>query len=84
MPKKEEDLFSAELVGSGTVQALVIQLNWLNWLFSWHQKIPMPNANFVKKVFKLSNMAADALKSHADSEHHKQEIKNLQAIRSFF
>ena len=37
-----------------------------------------------KKVFKLSNMAADALKSHADSERHKQEIKNLQAIRSFF
>ena len=36
-----------------------------------------------KKVFKLSNMAADALKSHADSECHKQEI-NLQAIRSFF
>ena len=31
MPKKEEDLFSAELAGSGTVQALVIQLNWLNW-----------------------------------------------------
>ena len=34
-------------------------------------------------MFKLSNMAADALKSHADSECHKQEI-NLQAIRSFF
>ena len=49
MPKKEEDLFSAELAGSGTVQALVIQLNWLNWLFSWHQKMPVPNANYIKK-----------------------------------
>ena len=37
-----------------------------------------------KKVFKLSNMAADALKSHANSELHKQEIKNLQVIQSFF
>ena len=44
----------------------------------------MPNANYVKKVFKLSNMVADALKSHADSERHKQEIKNLQVIQSFF
>ena len=49
MPKKEEDLFSAELAGSGTVQALVIQLNWLNWLFSWQQKMPVPNANYIKK-----------------------------------
>ena len=37
-----------------------------------------------KKVFKISNMAANALKSHANSDRHKQEIKNLQAIRSFF
>ena len=29
-------------------------------------------------------MVADALKSHADSERHKQEIKNLQVIQSFF
>ena len=32
---------------------------------------------FYKKVFKLSSMTPDALKSHADSDCHKQEIKNL-------
>ena len=37
-----------------------------------------------KEMFKLSHMAPDGLKSHADSEHHKQEIKIFQAIRSFF
>ena len=42
----------------------------------------MQNANYVKKVFKLSNMAVDAAKSHAGSKRHKQ-IKN-QEIRSFF
>ena len=35
-------------------------------------------------MFKLSNMGAVSLKSHAYSERHKQEIKNLQAIWSFF
>lgn len=39
--------------------------------------------NLCKKVFKLSNMAADTLKSYADSEGHKAEIKNLQLIQSF-
>ena len=36
-----------------------------------------------KKVFELSSKIADVLKSHADSERHKQEI-NLQVIKSFF
>ena len=44
----------------------------------------MPNANYINKVFKLLNMVADALKSYANKKRHKQEIKNLQAIESFF
>ena len=44
----------------------------------------MPNANYINKVFKLLNMVADALKSYANKKRHKKEIKNLQAIESFF
>ena len=43
----------------------------------------MPNANYINKVFKLLNMVADTLKSYANKKRHKQ-IKNLQAIESFF
>ena len=43
----------------------------------------MPNAINVKKVFKLSNRAADVLHSPPDSEHRKQEIKIIPAIQSF-
>ena len=39
---------------------------------------------FCKIGFKPSNMATDALKSHADSECQKQEIKNIWVIWSFF
>ena len=46
--------------------------------------MPMPSANYINKVFKLLNMAADALKSYANKKYHIQEIKNLQAIESFF
>ena len=58
------------------------------WLVQEQYKDWLPEApedtnakcKLCKKVYKLSNMAADALKSHADSERHKQEIQNLQVI----
>ena len=70
MPKKKEDLFPKELARSRTVQ---------DWLAETLEDTSA-KCKLCKKVFKPSNMVADALKSHADSERHKQEIKNLQAI----
>ena len=65
---------------------------WKNWFHQQQYKDQLAEApedtnakcKLCKKVFKLSNMAADVLKSHAYSERHKQEIKNLQGIRSYF
>ena len=56
-----------------------------SWLYQEQYKDCLPEApentnaksKLCKKVFKLSNTAADSLKSQADSERHKQEIKNL-------
>ena len=61
MPKKKENLFSEELAQSGTVQGLV----------SWGSRRYQCQMQIMLKVFKLWNIAADALKSH------EQEIKNL-------
>ena len=74
MPKKKQTYFQ---------KSWLDQEQYKDWLTEAPEDTSA-KCKLCKKVFKLSNMAADALKSHADSERHKQEIKNLQAIQSFF
>ena len=59
--KKEEDLFLEELARSVTVQGLVTE----------GPEDTNAKCKLYKKVFKLLNLAADALKSHADRERNK-------------
>ena len=62
------------------------QKSWLDLeqYRDWLAEDTKAKCNLCKKLFKLLYIAADALKSHADRERNKQEIKNLLAIRQFF